>query len=235
MGTLPLTHRRIIGDIMACHFRFRCNLVPWLLAGILAVLPPLAVAHPHAWIDLRVRVLTNDQGEVRGLEQEWLFDPYYSQIVLEDLGGEVSAPTQEAWLTAIAARILENLAAYRYFTTIEQDGEPVPDLSSGAHALSAERDRLRLRFELLLPRPYALSAAPFSYAIADPTYYIEMLHEDGLGAIRVESGSLDCHVALQPPNPPLALIARAAALAIHETGDPDLGQHFAEWVHIRCT
>lgn len=208
-----------------------------LFSGITAVLlslPALASAHPHAWIDLRVAVLANAAGEVTGLDQEWLFDPYYSQIVLEDVGSEVSGATQEDWLAAIAARILKNLTDYHYFTTLEQDGEPIVDVRPGAAALQAEHDRLRLSFELRLTKPRSLAAGRFSYAIADPTFYIEMLHEDGAEAIRTDTLPSACRVAVQAPNPSLAQIAQAAALGMDDTGDPDLGRYFAEWVHIQC-
>ncbi len=204
------------------------------LSGILALLPLVAQGHPHSWIDLQVTVLTNTANEITGLEQEWLFDPYYSQIVLEDIGAEVAADTEDEWLQAIAGRMLNNLSDYQYFTTIEQGDEPLRDLQTGNYQLSAQHDRLRFSFELLLSQPRALSAAPLSYAIADPTYYIEMLHQEGSEAIRIDSASLNCAITVKAPNPPLALIARAAALAIDETGDPDLGRHFAEWVHIQC-
>ncbi|WPL17064.1 ABC-type uncharacterized transport system, periplasmic component [Thiorhodovibrio winogradskyi] len=116
---------------MPCNFLSRLHCAKTFFSGvILVVLLSLpALAHPHAWIDLRVRVMANAAGEVTGLYQEWLFDPYYSQIVLEDVGSEAKAATKDAWLAAIATKILKNLADYHYFTSVEQGDEPVVDVT----------------------------------------------------------------------------------------------------------
>lgn len=49
----------------------------WALAAgaISLMLSPLAAAHPHGWIDFSIRVMTNDEGVVRGLHQIWRMDP----------------------------------------------------------------------------------------------------------------------------------------------------------------
>ncbi|MBK1647188.1 DUF1007 family protein [Rhabdochromatium marinum] len=221
---------------LCCSFRlcYTQKFIFSVITVILLSLPAWTWAHPHAWIDLRVTVMANEAGELTGLYQEWLFDPYYSQIVLEDVGSEVKGANEEAWLAAIAARILENLADYRYFTTLELEGEPIVDISPGASVMTAEQDRLRLSFEVLLDKPRSLAASRFSYAIADPTFYIEMLHEESKDAIRTDALAPACQIKIQPPNPSLAQMAQAAALGMNETGDPDLGRHFAEWVHMQC-
>ena len=43
------------------------------------------LAHPHGWIDLSVRVITNDEGVATGLHQAWRMDPFYSLVVFEEL------------------------------------------------------------------------------------------------------------------------------------------------------
>ncbi|WPL17065.1 hypothetical protein Thiowin_02051 [Thiorhodovibrio winogradskyi] len=60
--------------------------------------------------------------------------------------------------------------------------------------MKAEQDRLRLCFELLLDKPRSMAIGRFSYAIADPTFYIEILHEDGADAFPPA-----CRVQVQAP------------------------------------
>ena len=68
--------------------------MPQRLLGKIAVLlvtlwvaatPLKAVAHPHAWIDLRSKILFDDDGRMTGLELEWLFGDFYSAYVLQDV------------------------------------------------------------------------------------------------------------------------------------------------------
>ena len=51
-------------------------LLGWLAGLLLA--PGDTLAHPHAWIDLRSRVVLDDGGRVRALELDWLFDDFYT-------------------------------------------------------------------------------------------------------------------------------------------------------------
>ena len=44
-----------------------------------------AQAHPHEWIDLRVRLIFDDDRRLTAVEQSWMFDPFFSAYVLDEL------------------------------------------------------------------------------------------------------------------------------------------------------
>ncbi|MBT5298977.1 MAG: DUF1007 family protein [Rhodospirillaceae bacterium] len=68
-----LTARSVIKfDRRAIMLTVACVLVHLLS------LSPSARAHPHAWIDLRSTVHLNGDGQIVGIEQEWLFDNFYT-------------------------------------------------------------------------------------------------------------------------------------------------------------
>ncbi len=217
--------------MLCCYVQKLMRSLRWV--ALLLSLPALSFAHPHAWIELQVTVLANANGEATGLAQEWLFDPYYSIIVLEDMGADVEGSNADEWLNGIAQQMLANLADFSYFTEVTHGDESIKSLTPGDYQLRAEGDQLRLRFELLWPTPLALSTTPLRYAIADPTYYIEMLHHGGTQSIQVDP-ALNCKVKIRAPNPSPRMIARAAALDVDQMGDPTLGRHFAERVVIQC-
>ena len=54
-----------------------------LAQGLFAV---SANAHPHAWIDLRSTVVLNEAGQAVALEQEWLFDDFYTAVASQATG-----------------------------------------------------------------------------------------------------------------------------------------------------
>jgi ABC-type uncharacterized transport system substrate-binding protein len=65
------------------------------LAALFALLlPAVASAHPHIWIQQRVRIVAKD-GKLTHVELEWRFDPLSSEIEIpaidEDQDGKVSA------------------------------------------------------------------------------------------------------------------------------------------------
>ncbi len=209
----------------------------WMLLGLLCWLVMLhpAKAHPHAWIDLQVRVLSDAQGQVTGLRQYWLLDPLYSMILLEEMREDAHGDTLQEKLNDIGGRMIRNLKDYAYFTEMALNGKPLAVRGIDNHRLNIERSRLQLGFDLLLAQPVTPTAqAPLHYQIYDPTYYIEILHEADTDAVSWDSARLHCQLQIKPPNPSPALVARAAALDINEISDPDLGKHFAEFVELRC-
>jgi ABC-type uncharacterized transport system substrate-binding protein len=107
------------------------------LAGVL-VGSGNALAHPHAWIDLRTRVIMNDEGRVAALELDWLFDDFYTAFIAEELAEE-GRPASE-YLPEVASTNLANLAEYDYFTDVRLDGERLP-LSEVARAETGLRDK----------------------------------------------------------------------------------------------
>ncbi len=51
----------------------------------LSLAAPLAMAHPHAWMDLQTRFLVNEKLQLTGLDLIWHFDDFYSANIIEDM------------------------------------------------------------------------------------------------------------------------------------------------------
>ena len=69
---------------------------------------PLAMAHPHGWIDMSVRVITDDNGVAIGLHQTWRMDPFYSLVVFEELQ-QVPGGSMEEGLDQLGGEIRDNV------------------------------------------------------------------------------------------------------------------------------
>lgn len=188
-----------------------------------SMIPGAAHAHPHAWIDIAVEVLFDSSGRVAALRQTWTFDEFYTADTVGK--GDVRK------IDAVVTRIIGNLRGWGYFTKVrDADGTPVTVSVDGA-AGTMEAKRLTMRFVTALTRPVA---APLSYAVFDPTYFIEMLHEDGPDAIRLVDAPASCHAHRHHPKPDGKVIAMAQALDRTQSGGDGLGLQFAETVEIRC-
>lgn len=192
-----------------------------------------ALAHPHAWIDLRTRVILDEEGRVAALELDWLFDDFYTAFIAQEFA-EKGRPISE-YLPEVAKTNLVNLAQYDYFTDIRLDGERLP-VGEVTRSETGLRDkRLWLRFEVPLVQPVDPASGRLTFAVYDPTYYIEILHLEGEFVGFSGPGADACFGRIIPPNPSLEAIAFASALDVTESGGDGLGELFAETVVVECS
>ena len=190
---------------------------------------PLAMAHPHGWIDMSVRVITNDDGAVTGLHQTWRMDPFYSLVVMEELQ-QVPGTSLEQGLDQLGSEIRNNLTPQHYFTEVRIGDKP-QTFGEVTEYTALERDgRLTFMFILPLTSPQPLSGQVLEYQVFDPTYYIEMVHE--------EEGDEPSPQALilngEPADPDPEKVLQASLLDVDEEGEPGLGRHFAETGRVDC-
>ncbi|KAE8439656.1 MULTISPECIES: DUF1007 family protein [Halomonadaceae] len=207
-----------------------------LLVGSLLV-SSMAQAHPHGWIDMSVRVITNDVGAVTGLHQTWRMDPFYSLVVMEELQ-QVPGTSLEQGLDQLGSEIRDNLTPQHYFTEVRIGEEPQTFGEVTEYTALARDGRLTFMFILPLATPQALSGQVLEYQVFDPTYYIEMVHEeeDNEPSPRalILNGDPDCALSVLPADPDPERVMQAALLDVDEEGEPGLGRHFAETGRVDC-
>lgn len=204
------------------------------VAAFLVLSPLPSNAHPHAWIDVTVTVLLDDDGRVRGLHQTWLFDDFYSAFVMEGAmtigGGKVS---QEA-LDSLLAENMSNLAEYDYFTEVgsgENKLEMAPPINATTQLVG---NRLQMAFEVPLASAVSANDIPFNYRIYDPTFYVEMVHAETDDNVTFSDASAPCAAIIKEPDPDPEKLLYASSLDQSETGYDGLGRYFAEVVSVTC-
>ncbi|HSP32049.1 MAG TPA: DUF1007 family protein [Halomonas sp.] len=198
---------------------------------------PNVNAHPHGWIDLSVRVITDDQGMVSGLHQTWRMDPFYSLVVFEELQQVENASLEEG-LDQLGKEIRDNLSAQHYLTEISINDESQA-LGEVSEYTAMERDgRLTFMFILPLETPQPLNNKILTYQVFDPTYYIEIVHDGDDDQPRDDAlilhGEPSCELTILPADPDPELVTEAAMLGEDETGEPGLGRYFAETGRVDC-
>lgn len=205
-----------------------------LAASCLCAAP--ATAHPHSWIDLRSEAVFDGEGRLAALHETWLFDEYYTTFVFEHaMKGKNSKgkPTQ-ADIDTLTRKNIKNLTPYGYFTRIHADGNILA--TSPAEEVNAALlgNRLEMRFTLTLASPQPVMGHAVFYAIFDPTYFIEMLHAETPGAIRLTGAPENCSHTVTPPSPTVEDVIRASKLDPTQSAGDTLGEVFAEKVEIVC-
>lgn len=204
------------------------------LVGVLLLSWP-ATAHPHAWIYLKTAVLFNDDGAVTGLRQRWLFDEFYTLYAIEEFDKDGDGQPDDDQLWQLAVVNLQSLAEYDYFTHIEVDG-----VQSGYQEVTEfetymENENLVLVFTVSLLEPVDPRGRQVSYAVYDPTYYIEILHAGDEDPISFEGPApANCSHRLQYPDPDEEILLFATSLDQTQSAGDGLGAYFAEHVLIQC-
>ena len=189
-------------------------------------------AHPHAWIDMSTSLTFNGEARISSIVVDWLFDDFYTAFVVEDINRAGESIDQA--LTSLAEENLRSLKEYQYFTDVRVDGKRQHVEYNGHFETEIRQDRLWLRFKIALPQPVDPRQQSVTYAVYDPTYYIEILHLEGdVVALRGER-SRGCFANILPATPTGATIAMAAALDQNVKAPNTLGQMFADTVEILC-
>ncbi|MEQ9488297.1 MAG: DUF1007 family protein [Alphaproteobacteria bacterium] len=203
-----------------------------LVATLAAGHSQRAAAHPHAWIDLRTTLVLDDEGRLVAMEQEWLFDEFYSVFATD--GWDMESESGTRALTDLARGNLENLFEYNYFTEIKAGDEtltfePVLDFET-----EMKGGRIWMRFTAPLKSPVDVFEENVSYRVFDPTYYVEILHMKGdIIAFRgPETGR--CTGRITVPTPTMEAVSLAQSLPPDAEPDDSLGRMFAERVDVEC-
>ncbi len=171
-----------------------------ILTSLLAA--PEVRAHPHMWVDARMQLGFDAQGQVRSVTQTWLFDELFSSYAKQGLPESADkTPPQEA-LDQIGNSWIEALAdpMSHYFTTVRYGNR---DVATGpAQRVSVrwhkQTQQMSLSFELPLLTPLTIRDKPLVVSVADPTFYVSYSFDDAK-AIELIAAPNRCQATYQPP------------------------------------
>lgn len=191
-----------------------------------------AAAHPHMWVDLESRVMLNEEGRATAIKQVWLFDDFFSTAVIEDAG--LHPDGVDAGIQEEIDRIVTTLKPYNYFTLIKHGNRTLPLMFVGDVTWEVIQNRIQMTFTVRIDDYIAIETRNFSYAIFDPTYYVEMAHLEG-ATIKIEGEATDnCNSWIEQPNPSSDAVALSQSTTLDSDPDETIGRLFAETVHVNC-
>lgn len=207
--------------------------------GIAASLPAPAAAHPHVFIDGGVGFVMDAEGHLAALRVTWIYDPLASLFLLEDLGiasmdDAALSPDRRA---ALAAHQTSWIPGFEGDSYLWHDGARVA--LSGPEDATARIEDGRVMFEFLRRVEAPLRpGADTTVKVYDPTYYTAYAVTE---EARIEGFSEGCATTIEPfePTPLLARLQESLAAIPADVDplaleNPEIGEKFAEKVHIRC-
>jgi ABC-type uncharacterized transport system substrate-binding protein len=134
------------------------------------VFPRHAQAHPHVFAECGLALVFDDSG-LAAVRQTWVFDEFYSAMVLMDLGLALSDDLDEAARKRVRAYTFDTLKPYDYFTRIRVDGERVAISDPRSFAARVHEGRLVFEFEIAAPVPALEETRLVTMAVYDESFY----------------------------------------------------------------
>jgi len=196
-----------------------------------------AQAHPHAWIDVHSTVVFNNAGHIAAIEQQWRFDELYTAALIYGMTagqGLGESPSREAILAQYTREVIDNLEPYGYFMRVRADDQVLRLARVTTYQGALEGKRFVLRFTAVLTTPVDPQSSQVEFAVYDPTYFIQMMHQETDHLQLTGAGASACQARLHAPSPTPAMFARALALDRGAPADDTLGEMFAQKVRLQC-
>lgn len=189
-------------------------------------------AHPHAFIDMKNRILVKDN-QLQGFSVQWTLDDVSASAVLYDLAQLKDNPkaTQKLIDEMMANIVSEHYFSYIYDaknTKIKYKAEPLN------YGINTQNQTITYYFDFLLSKPQDLKNNQFTLFTYDPSYYIAMEYQ---GNNRVDFSALpkNCQGKLIQPNIDEKVKNYANSLDQFSTPeDQTLGKQFSQKVEILC-
>lgn len=206
------------------------RLTPRLVSALaLALVPVAAQTHPHIFVDTTLRLVTDDSGQISGVEVVWRYDELFSLLILEDMGldsdydGVLTAP-ELAQLQGFDMQWIEGYHGDLFATRDGADLTLGPPQPRGTAFDDGKITSVHFRTIAAPGRKVTLRAY-------DPTFYTAY---DLTGGVAAPEG---CEVRINRPD------LNAAYAAVEEKlkdmpPDPDeyppVGDLFADTVIVTC-
>ncbi|MFA5955303.1 DUF1007 family protein [Hyphomicrobium sp.] len=168
-------------------------------AGLaLAALVVPASAHPHMWVTYEMTV-DYDNGAVTGVDHVWSFDDSYAAMALEGLDTNNDGKYDQHELEPLLKVNMDGLKEFNYFTVAKLGEEQLAfSAPSGAH-LEYVNGVLRLFFHLSLAKPVLADADGLTFAVFDPSYFIDFEPEQ-TNAVKLASAPAGCFATVLDPD-----------------------------------
>lgn len=210
------------------------------LAAVVALLAGPAAAHPHIFIDTGLEVIFDEQGRATAVRVAWVYDDFYSLMMVEDL--KLDADHDGTLTPDEAAR----LAGFDMAWDADYEGDLFVLLGEAAQKLGRPRDwtaryedgRIISTHLRMLDVPLAVGADPLVLQVYDPGFYTAytilgtpVLSGPGAGGCAVQVFEPDLTEADKQLQ---AMLQEYTADQSLEQDFPAVGAAYAEEARVTC-
>ena len=157
-----------------------------------------ALAHPHVWVTVRSRVEFAEDGKVKSIVHDWVFDEMYSSFATQGLAPKGQLVTRDIF-APLAKENAGSLAEVGYYTTLKLDGKAQDFAPVTEYWMEERPDHLvafHVRLDLATPKPVGRFG---SLLVADPEFYIDFEFDDAPNGIALDHAPAGCSDSLTKP------------------------------------
>lgn len=208
-----------------------------ILTALLVVLSINVQAHPHAFIEMKTKLLVKDN-QLLGFSVNWLLDEASSAEILYDLKAvEKDAQAKQKLIDDIMANVVhEHYFSYLYDKNGNKVKYSAKPLNYGVKAeISANNGHIaNYYFDFMLSKPQSLTDNFYTLMIYDPTYYVSMYYDTSSA---VDFSAVPAHCQGEMIDPTVDEKTREYAQSLDKSqreADFSLGAQFAQKVLLRC-
>lgn len=192
------------------------------------------LAHPHAFIDMKTKVLVDKQ-QLVGFSMQWILDEPSSAAVLYDVK---QAKSDKKTLQKLIDEVIGNVVNEHYFSYLfDKQGNKVKySAKPQNYGMKSSGAQVLYYFDFMLSKPQLLQDNEFTLSTYDPTYYVSMYYDKPFhSAVDFSQLPENCHGEVLEPNINEKLKAYASSLDQSQRNEDDtLGAQFAQKVRLIC-
>ncbi|PJG81895.1 zinc transporter binding subunit ZevA [Caviibacterium pharyngocola] len=201
---------------------------------LIFVFPLTSSAHPHAFIEMKNKVLVENDSLV-GFSMQWILDEASSSAVLYDLK---QAQGDQAALQKLIDEVMNNIINEHYFSYLfDKKGNKIKYTSKPQHyGMKSNGSQVLYYFDFMLSKPQALQGERIELSTYDPTYYVSMYYDQPLqSAVDFSALPKCCRGQVAEPQVDEKIKQYAASLdRTQRDEDTSLGAVFAQKVVLIC-
>lgn len=207
-----------------------------LLAASVVLFPALASAHPHIFADARLEVVAGDNGQISELRNIWRFDEVFSSSVVMDFDKNTNLKLDPEELEEVGKTVRDSLADFNYYTTISEDGKPVPIGKPDVINVDYKDGQLLMFFTVKPASPMPIKGK-MTFGVYDPTMYAAMDFPTDADLVTVGDSLKACKHAVVRPDPDQVLAENQSTLTDAFFNDPtgtNMSKLFATRLEVTC-
>jgi ABC-type uncharacterized transport system substrate-binding protein len=207
-----------------------------LLSALAALMPSLALAHPHIFAEARLEVIAGDDGNVQELRNVWRFDEMFSSSVLLDFDTNTDLKLDEKELAELGEVMRASLADFDYFTTLSVDGKPENVQKPDAIHVSFDQNQVMIFFAVKPEKTLPLKGK-LTFGIYDPSMYTAIDFPTDEDLVAQGKTVAACKREVVRPDPDQIIAENNATLTEAFFNDPsgtDMTKLFATRLELTC-
>lgn len=198
------------------------------------LLTPSVFAHPHAFIDMKTKILVKNQ-QLVGFSTQWILDEPSSAAMLYDIN---QAHGNKQALQKLINEIIGNVVNEHYFSYLfDKNGNKVKySAKPENYGMKTSGSQVLYYFDFMLSKPQSLVDNEFTLSTYDPTYYVAMYYDQPVNqAVDFSQLPTNCRGEVLEPQVDNKIKEYASSLDQSQRNeDNTLGALFAQKVRLIC-